>query len=228
VSVPAYAKQSFMESLPESERVALLAGNPRREWQRGDALVRAGDRADSAIVLLEGLVKIHESGRDGAEVVLALVGPGDLLGEITAVRDAARTATASALEPVRGAVLPGRVLRSFLSEHPQATLALLDLALRRLQNADAGRIEFATSETLGRVASRLIELAERFGEAGADGSVDVGMPINQEELASWSASSRESTARALRTLRELGVIETHRLRLTVLDLERLRTHAARR
>jgi CRP/FNR family transcriptional regulator, cyclic AMP receptor protein len=118
-------------------------------------------------------------------------------------------------------------LRSFLASHPRATLALLDLALSRLHTADAHRVEFATSETLGRVTSRLVELAERFGEGREDGSIDVGLPINQEELASWSASSRESTARALRTLRELGLIQTRRLHMTVLDAERLRAHAAR-
>jgi CRP/FNR family cyclic AMP-dependent transcriptional regulator len=221
-----FAKQSFMESLPESDRDALLAIGRRREWQRGEVVVRAGDPADSAIILLEGLTKIHRHGADGTEVVLALSGPGDLLGEITAVRDAVRSATATALAPVRASVLPIRDLRSFLGSHPRATLALLDLALARLHSADARRIEFATSETLGRVTSRLIELAQRFGDERS-GAIDVELPITQEELASWSASSRESTARALRTLRELGLIETHRLRLTVLDLGRLSAHTAR-
>jgi CRP/FNR family transcriptional regulator, cyclic AMP receptor protein len=77
------------------------------------------------------------------------------------------------------------------------------------------------------VTSRLVELAERFGRPLDGGAIEVALPFAQEELASWSASSRESTARALRTLRELGLIETHRLAVTVLDLERLRAHAAR-
>jgi len=124
-------------------------------------------------------------------------------------------------------VLPTPELRTFLSGHPRATLALLELVVGRLNMADARRIEFATSETLGRVSSRLIELAERFGERRSDGTVDVGLPINQQELASWSASSLESTARALRTLRGLGLIETRRLRLTVRDLDQLRSHAPR-
>jgi CRP/FNR family cyclic AMP-dependent transcriptional regulator len=75
------------------------------------------------------------------------------------------------------------------------------------------------------VASRLVELTERFGAIEANGKIDVALPITQEELAAWSASSRESTARSLRTLRILGLIETHRRRLTVLDLDRLRAHA---
>jgi CRP-like cAMP-binding protein len=172
-------------------------------------------------------VKIHRHTTDGADVVLALRGPGDLLGEITAVREAARSATVTALEPVDGVVIAVSALRGFLASHHRSTLALLDLALARLHVADARRMEFVTSESLARVASRLVELAERFGVPREDGQLDVGLPITQEELASWSASSRESTARALRTLRELRLIETGRLSLRVRDLAGLRSHAAR-
>jgi CRP-like cAMP-binding protein len=68
-------------------------------------------------------------------------------------------------------------------------------------------------------------LTERFGERGGDGAIEVALAINQEELASWSASSLESTARALRMLRQLGAIETRRLRLIVRDPELLRKQA---
>jgi CRP-like cAMP-binding protein len=124
-------------------------------------------------------------------------------------------------------VIPVHALRAFLSAHPAATLRLLALALERLYLADQRRMEFAAADSLARVVSRLVELAERFGERREDGVISVALPINQEDLASWSASSRESTARALRTLRELKLIETHRLHLTVLDLEKLRMHSAR-
>jgi len=222
-----YARQSFLESLEQSEREALLALGHRRAWQKGEAVFHAGDRADSAIVVAAGLLKIHRLTAAGAEVVLGLSGPGDLLGEISAVRDALRSASATALEAVDALVIPVPELRAFLSAHPAATVGLLAMTLRRLYSADERRLEFATAEALARVASRLVELADRFGERLAGGAVEVALPINQEELASWSAASRESTARSLRTLRELGLIETRRMRLTVLDLEGLRLHAAR-
>lgn len=216
-----------MDSLDENDRAPLLETGHRREWQRGEALFYVADRADSAIVLNSGLVKIHKTTGDGADVVLGLSGPGDLLGEISAVRDASRSATATALEPAHGTVIPVPDLRAFLSGHPRAMLALLAMTLRRLYGADERRIEFATAGSLARVASRLVELAERFGEGAGDGVVEVALPITQEELASWSATSRESAARSLRTLRELRLIETRRMRLTVLDLEGLRQHSAR-
>lgn len=216
-----------MDALQESDRSALVAAGHRRRWEAGEAIIRAGDPADSTIVLLEGLVKIHRSAADGADVVLNLSGPGDLLGEVSAVAARSRSANVTALQAVVAIVLAASQLRAFLAAHPRAALALLDLALSRLHTADMRRIEFATSESLGRVASRLIELAGRFGTERNDGAIDVGLPITQDELASWSASSRESTARALRTLRELGLIETQRLHLVVLDLDRLSRHAAR-
>lgn len=216
-----------MESLLEPDRRALLETGRRRDFQAGDALMRDGAPADSAIVLLAGLAKVHKVTSGGVDVILGLCGPGDLLGEISAVRQAVRSASVTALDPIEALVLPVPDLRGFLSRHPRAALALLDLALARLYVADARRIEFSSSESLARVTSRLVELAERFGRELKPGQLEVAMPFSQEELASWSASSRESTARALRTLRELGLIETHRLAITVLDPDRLRAHAAR-
>ena len=118
------------------------------------------------------------------------------------------------IQPSSGAVLDEDMIRS-------------DLKSRLAGYKIPRRIEFSSSESLGRVASRLVALAERFGQRLDSGAIEVALPFAQDELASWSSSSRESTARALRTLRELGLIQTHRLHVTVLDLERLRAHAAR-
>jgi CRP/FNR family cyclic AMP-dependent transcriptional regulator len=220
-------RTTFLQSLPPAERTELLGSGRMRRWEGGELVVRRGDHADSAIVLVAGLVKIHTTTAEGGEVVLAFSGAGDLLGEVTAVRDSVRSANATAMDAVEGVVIPMAPLRSFLTRYPGATLALLDMSLSRLHVADVRRIEFATSTSLARVAARLIELAERFGVAGSGGAIEVTLPISQEELASWSASSLESTGRALRTLRGLGLIETSRRRLTVLDLDGLLAHRPR-
>ncbi|HUY58241.1 MAG TPA: Crp/Fnr family transcriptional regulator [Solirubrobacteraceae bacterium] len=218
---------TFLESLTTAERDALLSAGHVRRWSVGEVLFREGDTAGSAIVIVSGLVKIYKLGRDGDELILSLCGPGDLLGEVTAVQGATRSADAVALEAVEAAAVAVADLRALLARNPRLTLVLLELALRRLRLADQRRLEFAAAESLPRVTSRLLELAERFGVAGPDGTLAVDMPISQEELASWAAASRESTARALRTLRELGLIETHRKRMVVLDADGLRQHASR-
>lgn len=220
-------RTAFLESLSDGDREALLSLGRRQEWAPGGVLIRTGEPGDSAIVLLAGLVKIHKMATGGEEVLFSIAGAGDLLGEISTIRVAPRSATVTALTAVDGVLLPAAELRSFFARHPGAVTALLDLALTRLYTADLQRLEFVAADSLGRVASRLIELAERFGAERDGGVIEVPLPLNQEELASWSAASRESTARALRSLRQLGLIRTHRLHLTVVDLERLREHAAR-
>jgi CRP/FNR family transcriptional regulator, cyclic AMP receptor protein len=218
--------QTFLQSLTVAERDALLSAGHLRGWAVGEVLFREGDTAGSAIVIVSGLVKIHKRGPGGDELILSLCGPGDLLGEVTAVQGARRSADAVALQDVEAAAVVVADLRALLARHPRLALVLLELVLGRLRAADERRLEFITAESLPRVTRRLLELAERFGVAGPDGTLAVDMPISQEELASWAAASRESTARALRTLRELGLIETRRKRLVVLDADGLRRHAS--
>jgi hypothetical protein len=84
--------------------------------------------------------------------------------------------------------------------------------------------DFATHDVMGRVAHRLVELAERFGTEG-DGGIEIELPLSQEELAGWTGASREAVSKALQLLRSLRVVETGRRHVTVLDLEALRRHA---
>src|ERR1700689_4485033 len=121
---------TFLGSLADTDRAALLQAGRITHWTRGESLVRAGDSAVSAIALLVGVVKIQKLAKHGEEVVLGISGPGDLLGEIAAVRDAPRSASAIALESVTGVVIAVPALRRFLLNHPSTTLALLDLSLR--------------------------------------------------------------------------------------------------
>jgi CRP-like cAMP-binding protein len=218
---------TFLEALAAPERDALLAAGHRRGWAAGEVLFRERDTAGSALVIVSGLVKICKRGQGGDELILSLCGPGDLLGEVTAVQGATRSADVVALQDVEAVVVAVADLRGLLTRYPPIALVVLELALRRLRLADQRRLEFASAESLPRVTSRLLELAERFGVGAPDGALVVEMPISQEELASWAAASRESTARALRTLRELGLIETRRKRMVVLDADGLRQHASR-
>jgi CRP-like cAMP-binding protein len=95
---------------------------------------------------------------------------------------------------------------------------------RRFRDANRARVQFGDLDTVGRVAARLIELCERYGEP-TDSGVQIRLPVTQEDLGSWTASSRAGVAGALRTLRELGWIKTERRRIAVLDVDALRRRA---
>jgi CRP-like cAMP-binding protein len=94
----------------------------------------------------------------------------------------------------------------------------------RLGDADRKRIEFGVYGTLNRVARRLVELADRFGEPTEFGT-RISLPLTPDELASWVGASREAVTKALRILRTHGYVLTHRRTFTVIDIEGLRRTA---
>lgn len=102
-------------------------------------------------------------------------------------------------------------------------LSVLRAVVARLRTADEQRLDFAAFDVVGRVARRLVELADEAGEQEGDGTVAVA--ISQDDLAAWTASSREAVSKAMHLLRVLGWVETHRRRVVVRDLAALREHA---
>ena len=192
-------------------------------FRRGQALFTEGDRAERVFVIERGWVMITSVASDAREIVLGLRGPGDVIGDLSALDGAPRSATALALGDVEATAASGSTLLRALRDQASA-MELLRVLARRLRDADRKRLEFATLDTLGRVAWRLLELSERFGAETADG-IEIELPLSQEQLASWCGASREATVKALAALRTLGCIATARRSVLVRDIEALRRHA---
>jgi CRP/FNR family cyclic AMP-dependent transcriptional regulator len=206
----------------------LLAGALRNEGRRvrfrtGQALFTEGDLADRVFVIERGWVMISSIALGGREIVLGIRGPGDVIGDLSALDGAPRSATALAVGEVESTVAPGSALTRALND-PTMAMELLRVLASRLRDADRKRLEFAALDTLGRVAWRLRELSERFGEDTARG-IEVELPLSQEQLASWCGASREATVKALGALRTLGCIATGRRSVLIRDPEALRQHA---
>lgn len=213
---------SFFDALPPEGRAPLLARGDRRRLRRGSTLFVEGDESDRVFLLLRGRAKIFTTDQGGREAVLAIRGPGDLLGELSAVDGGARSASAAALEPVELLSIPGAAFRSALAEVPGLAHVLLTVVVARLRDSDRKRAEFGGADATRRVARRILELATRYGEAQADGTVAVTLPLSQEDLAAWTGSSREAVSRAVGDLRRAGLVETGRRTVSVLDAAGLR------
>jgi CRP/FNR family cyclic AMP-dependent transcriptional regulator len=211
----------FASALDAQDLSALHALGVARAFARGQALLHQEQVPRHVLLLRCGRVKVCSVTAGGAESVLAFRGPGDLVGELSALDEQPRSATVVAVEPVEALSVTHREFRSFLADRPTAALALMGVLARRLRDADVKRIQFAAHTTTSRVASRLLELCERFG-AQEDEAIRIVLPLSQEELAGWSGASLEAVGRALRTMRSLGWIETRRREIRVFDLEALR------
>ena len=173
------------------------------------------------IVLLAGRAKLTVPSSSGREVIVAVRGPGDLLGELAALVEAPRSATVTTIEAVDALIMAGSAFASFLERNARVALVILRLVAERLLYADLQQAQFATHDVVGRVAHRLVELTERFGVESEEGVV-LDVPLSQEELAGWTGASREAVNKALQVLRSLKMIETGRRRFTVLDADGLR------
>jgi CRP-like cAMP-binding protein len=212
--------ESFLERLTADEIAALRSRAVPRHFARGATIMHQGEAPGRVIVIERGRAKVTAVTEDGSEIVLAFREPGDLLGELSALGGEQRLATVRALEELDALAVAAGDFDAFLEQHPRVALVILRVVIGRLRAADRQQVEFAAHHTLARVASRLLELADRFGEP-SDGGVLITLPISQEELASWAGASREATSKALRDLRELGCVETRRRNITVRDVEAL-------
>jgi CRP-like cAMP-binding protein len=211
----------FLRQLSTEDADALLARVRRRTIKPGTKLIRAGSAGDEVVLLLAGRVRLVAYGVDRREVVLALRGPGELIGEMAALGAGRRTATAIAVDEVEAGLLEASELREFLRERPDAAIVLIRMLVRRLGEATQDVIDLATQDSVGRVAKRLVELSAEHGRL-ADGGTRIELALTQNELARWTGATRETVSRALRLMRQLGWVATNRKTITVLDPSALR------
>lgn len=210
--------------LSEQDVTDLCALGRSRRHPRGGILMLEGSDPEDVQLLRRGRVKISYDTEDGREVLLAVRGPGALLGELSAIDGEPRVATVTAIEDVEAVVVGVAEFQGFLHAHPEAAVGLLRVLTRRLRESDRKRVEFAAWDTLGRLARLLVELAGQHGRP-ADGGVRIALPLSQQELAAWTASSREAVNKALRTMKARGWVSTQRRAVVVHDLAALRRRA---
>jgi CRP-like cAMP-binding protein len=220
------ADGDFLRRLTDSEAKSLEARSRRKSFARGAIIFRAGEPGDEALVLRRGRVKVSVR-RRSRDVILAVLDPGSILGEVSAIDGGPRSATVVALEPVEVDVTSFADFREFLDENPRVAGELLQLVVTRLRVASLRQVEFGTVDTLGRLCVSLTQLAERYGRPSGD-HIEVDAPINQQELAEWAGMSREAVVKGLRQLRSLGWLTVEGRALTLLDPAAIRRRAGQR
>lgn len=210
----------FFGELDPADRQAIRSRARLRHFAAGSTLMYDGQAGTEVLVLVSGRVKVSYLTKEGREVILDFRGPGELLGEMAVVDGRPRTNSVEAIEAVDALVMTAADFKALVASSPTLANVLLQSMIRRFRDSDRKLIEFGASHTVGRVAARLVEMVERFGTATPDGHV-IDLPISQDELAGWTGASREAVAKALASLRELGLITTDRRRFTVVDLDGL-------
>jgi CRP/FNR family cyclic AMP-dependent transcriptional regulator len=193
-----------IEALPESLLERLARQAVTRSYPKNAVIVTEGDESDSLYILLSGRAKVYVSGEGGRELYLNQLHPGEYFGEVR-LDGGPRSASVTALEDCRCAILRGDDLARALAEHPEFALHVIRKLAHRVRALTESARSLALMDVYGRVAALLLELAEQ-----RDGHLEIRERPTQREIASRVGASREMVSRILKDLETGGYITVER------------------
>jgi CRP-like cAMP-binding protein len=213
----------FWEYLAEQEREALIAIGKARRFAPEESILHETEPSNHILIIQSGWAKVTSTDSEGREVILALRGPGDIIGEMEAlIEDSARSAGVRSLaEEVNAIVISSARFREFLSLYPSAWYALYKVLALRLRESNRNAREFGRSGVRQALARLLLDLATRHGISRSNGQIHVTL-LSQDEIAACIWSSRDAVAHELRVFRERGIAATGRRSFTLLDVPELK------
>lgn len=191
---------------------------------RGDDLFVEGDPGDRLYVIVDGKIKLGTTSSDGRESLLAVLGPGEMFGELSLFDPGPRTATASAIVDSKVLGLGHDDLGPWLSGRPAVSQELLKSLAQRLRRTNEALADLVFSDVPGRVAKALLELSEKFGTRRDDG-LYVAHDMTQEELAQLVGASRETVNKALAEFAQRGWVKLEPRAILLVETERLSRRA---
>lgn len=217
----ALAQVPFFADLTATELAAVDGRMTALSWGEGDALYRAGDPATHMYVLAAGRAKAVRPTAAGQDVVVDVLGAGDLAGGLTTLGQPVYGETVLALSTTCALRIDAPGFRAVLAAHPQVALRVLDETAQQLAQVRTALTDQSTTTVAQRVAATLLRLAARFGEPRHGTGVLIQLPLTRADLAGMTGSSPESVSRVMSRLRADGVIDSGRRWTAILDAGRL-------
>jgi CRP/FNR family transcriptional regulator, cyclic AMP receptor protein len=224
VDIDVVRKAPLFAALDDEAARALMETMTSSHLERSDILFREGDQGDRVYVIGEGKIKLGRSSIDGRENLLAILGPGEMFGELSLFDPGPRTATATAIAETQLIALGHEDLDSFLVGRPAVAANLLAALARRLRRTNEALADLVFTDVPGRVAKALLDLSTRFGRRADDGIL-VAHELTQEELAQLVGASRETVNKALADFASRGWIKLEARAVVLTDVERLKRRA---
>ena len=214
----------LFRELDDEAASALRASMVEVQLGRGEVLFREGDTGDRVYVVIDGKVKLGRTSSDGRENLLALLGPGQMFGELSLFDPGPRSATVTAVTDTVLLSLANEDMLTWLTGRPEVARGLLLQLGQRLRRSNDTLADLVFSDVPGRVAKALLDLSTRFGVPSEEG-VRVVHDLTQEELAQLVGASRETVNKALADFTGRGWLRLEQRSVVILDLERLRRRA---
>ena len=176
----------------------------KRRFRRGEIIVEHGKKSNALFILLTGRARVLTSDSRGREVILAVLQPGDYVGEMSLIDNEPHSATVRA-EVQTDVLMLGRTeFARCLPENSSMAYAVMRGLVQRLRHADRKIESLALMDVYGRVARALLEFATETG----DGEMLIREKISRQDIAKMVGASREMVSRVMKDLEERGFVQT--------------------
>jgi CRP-like cAMP-binding protein len=208
------------------DALADVAGLARvRPLARDTRIFGQGEPAERVHALLEGGVRITQSGRDGGEAVMRFIGPGEMFGTVALFTDRLYPAEAVTLDDSLEISWSEADLHALIGRHPGIALNLLTIVGRRLAEAQDRIRELSTQRVERRIAHALLRLADQAGHDGGAGGTTIRFPLTRKDLAAVAGTTLHTASRVLTAWEKNGLVATDRRHVTLRQPEALRAIA---
>jgi CRP/FNR family cyclic AMP-dependent transcriptional regulator len=217
----------LFSELEDGELAQIARVSRERACRGGEVLVRQGESSGELFTVAQGRLRVISTSPEGEEVLLSVIGPGEVFGELALLDDLPRSATVSAIEACRLLVVPRASFRPLLLQMPSLGLRLLQVMAGHVRRLSSRTEDVTNLDVRTRLAKTLLDLAERFGVPGARRTVRITMRFSQQELGRLVGATREMINKCLGELARARVVRHERGVLTILKPEALRARAER-
>jgi len=207
---------ALFQGLPPANTQAVLQRAKRVGIERGALLFRQGGRAGAIYVLVRGKIKLTQVQPDGQEVIVRIIGPGDVFGAIAAFGDAIYPVSAEAAQAAEVLAWDGKAMAGLLMQYPVVALNALRILVARVHELQDRLSELATAHVEQRLARAVLRLIAKAGTK-VDEGVLLDMPLSRRDLAELTGTTLYSASRILSRWEAQGLITPGRQRLLVRD-----------
>ncbi len=196
--------------LREATLREIAAGGVVRQFPRNAILINEGDQGDALYIILTGKVKVFASNAAGKEVVIAMHGPGEYVGEMS-LDGSTRSASVITMEPTTCAVVNRAQFRAFVLQHPEFALHLIEKLIHRCRAATEEVKSLALSDVYGRLVRLLETLASE-----VEGRLVVAERLTQQDMAERIGASRDMVSRLMKDLVSGGYLALENRSIVIL------------
>jgi len=182
---------------PETLSEKLFAHAQHKKLAADEVLFLAGDPGDGCYRLEQGLLKVSMIAASGAERILAIVGPGGIVGELSTIDGLPRSASVAAVRDSELKFISRSAFQIFADAHPEVYKHLVTLLANRLRDTDGVVAAGSFLPLKGRVARALLDLAEAFGQDVGHGRILIRQKVSQSDVAAMAGIARENVSRIL-------------------------------